>query len=56
MPYSKSHQTVIAVRLVFTEVEGADKGEWVEDPSPGVRGACNEAPAVVSIIVVEVQR
>ena len=38
---------------VATEVRGADKGERVEEPSPGVgrslEGACNEAPAVVEV-------
>ena len=37
---------------------GADKGELMEEPSPGVRrsleGACNKAPAVVSVVIVEV--
>ena len=37
-----------------TEVEGADKRERVEEPSPGVgrslRGTCNESPAMVSVI------
>ena len=32
-------------------MEGADKGERVEEL---VRGACNEAPAVVSVVLVEV--
>ena len=41
-------------------MEETDKGERVEEPSSGVRRslnrACNETPAVVSVVVVEVAR